>query len=126
MVSPDSAAVKSSTGPSTTVQVSAVKSTAYEQRSVSGSVRFSRTGDLKKSLTIFYSVGGTATNGVDYKKLSGSVSLSAGYAAKNVLITPINDKIREGNETVTITISQNPLYTVGSPASATVTIVDND
>ncbi len=124
MVSPDSAAVKTASGPTMTVRVSAVKSTAYEQRSTKGSVRFSRTGNLTKPVTILYSVGGTATNGVDYALLPGSVTIPAGIAAKDVFISPIYDKVREGNQTVTITIEQNSLYLVGSPASATVTIIE--
>jgi hypothetical protein len=56
--------------------------------------------------------------------LPGSVTIPAGIAAKRVLINPIYDKVMEGNQTVTITISQNPLYLVGSPASATVTIIE--
>jgi hypothetical protein len=123
-VSPDSAAARPAAGPTITVRVNAVKSTAYEKRSTKGSVRFSRAGNLRKPVTIFYSVGGTATNGVDYVWLPGSVTIPAGIAAKRVLINPIYDKVMEGNQTVTITISQNPLYLVGSPASATVTIIE--
>ncbi len=124
MVSPDSAAVKTSGGPTTTVRVTAVTSTAYVQKSIKGSVRFSRTGNLTKPLTILYSAGGTATNGVDYVRLSGSVTIPAGTAAINVLISPIYDKSKKANPTVTISVLQNSLYLVGSPASATVTIVE--
>jgi hypothetical protein len=124
MVSPDSAAVKTSGGPTTTVRVTAVTSTAYVQKSIKGSVRFSRTGNLTEPLTILYSAGGTATNGVDYVRLSGSVTIPAGTAAINVLISPIYDKSKKANPTVTIRVLQNSLYLVGSPASATVTIVE--
>jgi hypothetical protein len=126
MVSPDSGATKAQVGPSMTVWINAIKNTAYETKSVSGSVRFSRSGGLTKSVTVYYAIGGTATNGVDYKKLPGSVTIPAGDAAKNVLVTPIDDKIKEGNETVVITILPNALYAVGPPASATITIIDND
>jgi hypothetical protein len=125
MVSADSAAVKPAAGPSTAVWLNAVKNTANEQRSIQGSVQFSRSGDLTKPVTIFYSVGGTATNGVDYRWLPGSLTIPARAAAQSVLITPLGDRSAEGSETVVIAISPNPLYSVVSPSSATVTIIDN-
>ena len=126
MVSPDSGAVKPPANPSTTIKASATKSTVTEQGSSSGTILFTRTGDLTKSVTVYYATGGTATNGVDYTRLPGSLVMPAGLAATKILITPVHDRIREGNETVTLTISANALYTVGSPASATVTIIDGN
>jgi hypothetical protein len=41
-------------------------------------------------------------------------------------VSPIDNTIAEGNETVVLTISSNAAYTAGSPSSATVTIGDND
>jgi hypothetical protein len=124
MISPDSAATKPATKPAMTVQINAVNKTANEQKSINGSVRFSRTGDLTKAVTVYYSVGGTAENGVDYVWLPGSVTIPAGTAAKNVLVQPVNNNVKEANRTVTITIQQNSLYLVGSPASATITIIE--
>jgi hypothetical protein len=43
-----------------------------------------------------------------------------------VIVTPVNDSLKEGPETVVIRLAANPAYTVGSPSSATVTIADND
>ena len=39
-------------------------------------------------------------------------------------VTPIDDTIKEGPETVTLAIQPNLRYTVGSPGSATLTIAD--
>jgi len=123
MVSSNSAEAKLAGGPTMAVRVSAAARTASEQKSIDGEVRFSRTGDLTKPVTIFYSVGGTAKNGIDYVWLPGSVTLPAGIAAENVLISPL-EKVTEGNLTVKITVLQDPVYVLGSPASATVTIVE--
>jgi hypothetical protein len=43
-----------------------------------------------------------------------------------VPVTPIDDTLVEGSQTVTLTLSANAAYTAGSPASATVSIADND
>jgi hypothetical protein len=86
----------------------------------------SRTGNTASSLTVNYTAGGTATNGVDYQTLTGSVVIAAGQSSAMITVTTIDDSLVEGNETVIVTLSANAAYTVGSPASGTVTIVDND
>ena len=86
----------------------------------------SRTGNTASSLTVNYTVGGTATNGVDYQTLTGIVVIGAGQSSATITVTTIDDTLVEGNETVIVTLSANAAYTVGSPASGTVTIMDND
>jgi hypothetical protein len=41
-------------------------------------------------------------------------------------VTPIDDSAIEGNESVVASVLSDAAYAVGSPASATVTIADND
>ena len=41
-------------------------------------------------------------------------------------VSPVNDSTSEPTETVILTVVTNSQYTVGSPASATVSIFDND
>ena len=53
-----------------------------------------------------------------------SVTIPTGQASATVTITPVLDGLLEGNETVTLTLAPGG-YTVGSPAAATVTIVDH-
>ena len=55
-----------------------------------------------------------------------SVTIPAGAASARISVRPIDDTAVEGNETVILTLSANPAYTVGSPNTATVTIADND
>jgi hypothetical protein len=71
-------------------------------------------------------MSGSATNGTDYVAVTGSATIGAGASSTTVTITPIDDSVYEGNESATMTLSANAAYTVGSPASATVTIADND
>ena len=85
-----------------------------------------RFGDLSTSLTVTYTVGGTATNGVDYVALSGSVTFAPGSPVATITVLPIDDALPEGDETVIVTLIGGSGYTVGSPSSATVTIADDD
>jgi len=59
-------------------------------------------------------------------ELSGKLSIAAGRARASFYVTPLEDRFKELRETVKVTILKNALYHVGAPASATVTIADND
>lgn len=80
-----------------------------------------------------FSVGGTADSATDYGAsgadtfgaTSGTVTFAANSATAIVSITPSADSDYEANETVTLTVTSGVDYNVGSPASATATI-DND
>jgi hypothetical protein len=109
-----------------TVTVVASDPSAAEHGSDPGTFTISRSGGTTTALTVNYSVGGSAVNGTDYQSLSGSVTIPTASASVIVSVRPIDDKVFEGSETVILTLSSNPSYTVGSPNSATVTIADND
>jgi parallel beta-helix repeat protein len=112
--------------PLPTVTVAATDASATESGPTTGTFTISRTGGTTSSLTVNYSLSGTAANGSDYQSLSGTASIPVGAAWATVTVTPIDDTLVEGNETVTLTVSASPAHTVGSPSSATVTITDND
>jgi hypothetical protein len=68
---------------------------------------------------------------VDYARLTNLVVIPAGRSAVEFVITPVDDNLFEGNETVVATlhppiIAIPPTYTIGSPSNAIVTILDND
>ncbi len=52
--------------------------------------------------TVYYSIGGTATNGVDYVQVPNSVTILAGTDSALLFIQPIMDSIPEGIETIRI------------------------
>jgi len=84
---------------------------------------------LSCTLTVYYALSGTATNGVDYKPLTGKVTIPAGAISATIVVTPIDDTLHEGTETVVATLIPCPsssCYTIGSASSATVFIADND
>lgn len=78
----------------------------------------SRSGDTSKKLKVYYTVSGSATNGKDYRKLNGKVTIKRGSSTAIITVKPKNDKIAEDDETVTVILSNGE--------NATVTITDND
>ena len=106
-----------------TIKINAVDDSASEFPFDTARVRINRIGgDNSADLQVFYTVSGTATNGTDYKTLIGRVTIRAGRNSASIAIRPVNDTIVEGDETVTLTLTPDPNYIVGSPSSATVTI----
>ncbi len=77
------------------------------------------------TLTVNYTLGGTAENGVDYQTLGGSAVIPAGQPGVEVVVRPLNDSLLEGAETVTLTLASSSSYGLGV-ASATLTITDDE
>ena len=109
-----------------TVTVTATDAAASEAGSNPGTFTLTRTGATTASLSVQYSVGGTATSGSDYTPLTGSVTIGAGQSSATVTVTPVDDPDFEGDETVSLTLTANAAYSVGTPGTATLTIADDD
>ena len=109
-----------------TLTVSVSDSSASEPGTNTGKFKITRTGSTAAALTVNYAMSGTATKGADYKSLSGSVNIKAGSTSATITLTPLDDTLKEGSETVTLPISGSPSYFIGSPSNGTVTITDND
>ncbi|MDK2411222.1 Calx-beta domain-containing protein [Aphanizomenon sp. PH219] len=90
-----------------------------------GSFTLGRSGDTSSSLSVNYTIGGTATNGTDYSSLSGTVTFAAGSATATVVVNPINDNLYETQETVILTLTTATTYTIGNGIAA-LTIIDDD
>jgi hypothetical protein len=117
--------------PLNTVSIAATDANAAETTTGTpadpGVFRISRTGATTSAVTLNYTVGGTATNGVDYNNLTGTATIAAGTAFTDITITPVDDSIVEGNEDVTLTLTAAPTgYALGTATTAKVTIADND
>ena len=82
------------------------------------------------TVTLSYSVAGTATSGADFTALSGTVTIASGSTTALINIPVLNDLIVEGNETVVITLTAvtSGAASLGAAANlvATNTIGDND
>ncbi|MBD2177503.1 SdiA-regulated domain-containing protein [Pseudanabaena sp. FACHB-1998] len=122
-------AIAASVVVSPTVTIAATDANAAEAGTDTGTFRITRTGATANALTVNYTVA-TGTGqaiGADYTPtLTGSVAIAAGQAFADIVITPVNDLLIEGSETVTINLTDTANYDLGATATATVTIADND
>lgn len=91
-----------------------------------GAFTFTRTGPTAAALAVSFSRGGTATSGTDFTALTSPFTIPAGQAQDVLTLTPVQNTTAESDETVTLTLTAGSGYTVGAPASATVTIQDDD
>ncbi len=91
-------------------------------------VTISRAGYAATAVSVhFATANGTATEGSDYTDASQTVSFANGETSKTVSIPITDDSLIEGNETVQLSLSgPSTGTTLGSPSTATLTIVDND
>ena len=104
----------------------AASDAAAGEPSNEGLFTVSRTGDTSAPLTVQLGIGGSAPEGTDYAAIGTNVTIDAGSASEVFSVTPIDDMAIEGNETVIASVLSDAAYSVGSPASATVTISDDD
>jgi hypothetical protein len=89
-----------------------------------GRFTLTRTGDLNSELTVDYTISGTATNGIDYQRLSGRATFSRGSATTLIDVVPIQDNLVEPNETVILNLVGSNNYQLGTNRSGVVTIID--
>ena len=87
---------------------------------------FTRDGLNTSSLTVNYTVGGTATNGSDYTAIGSSVTFAAGSSTATVAIQPINETVVEADETVSLSLASSSTYRVGTTTPVTGTITNDD
>jgi len=108
----------------------ALSASAYTVGEAGGhaTITINRSGWTAGSASVhFATANGTATAGSDYTAVSQSVSFAAGETSKTVSIPITDDSAVENSETVLLSLSSpSSGATLGSPSSATLTIVDND
>ncbi|MFM6480309.1 MAG: Calx-beta domain-containing protein, partial [Microcystis panniformis] len=94
---------------------------------VSSVFTLTRTGDLSSALTVNYTLGGTATPGVDYTGTTpNSVTFAAGSSKATITLPTKDDLLSDPSETIITTITAPVGYTISGPDTATATILDND
>jgi hypothetical protein len=119
--------------------IATTQSAVTEGNSGSQAITFSitRSGATQSASSVNFAIGGSATNGQDYGSiggtsgaagLNGSVNFAAGETSKTLTLNILGDTTFEGDETVSVTLS-NP--TAPGTASltapvATTTIINDD
>ena len=106
------------------VSIVATDANAAEAGADPGVFRVTRTGVTTAALVVSFTVGGSATSGADYTSIGTSVTIPTGQASATVTVTPINDALVEGPETVSVTLVDTATYNLGASTTATVTIAD--
>ena len=109
-----------------TATITATDSAASESGSDTGIFTITLSTPSVTPTTVAYTISGTAANGTDFISLGSSVTVPANATTVAVTVTPIDDAIVEGSETVIMTILNNNDYLSGIPNQATITISDND
>mgnify|MGYP001799392280 CR=1 FL=1 len=80
---------------------------------------------VMEDTVVCYTVGGTATEGKDYKSLERSVTLLDGEKEACIEVTPLADEvICEGDETVVVTLKPGENYDLGDCQVAKVKIAE--
>ncbi|MBK8424512.1 MAG: hypothetical protein IPL27_00445 [Lewinellaceae bacterium] len=129
-----SAATGTITNDDTDVTVAVAPSDVLEDGVPNLVYTFTRTGVTTGTLTINFSVGGSATFSTDYTQTGaasfsatmGTATFGAGMSTVTVTINPTSDVDLESDETVDLTIAIGAGYNVASPSAASGTITNDD
>ncbi len=87
---------------------------------------FTRMNQLNGPLNVYFNKSGTANESSDYHNLGGAVSFADGQSTVTKTLSVIDDAEIEASETVVLSLTTGSGYTIGTPNSATATILDND
>ena len=127
-----------------TIAISVRDGNAAEKASNPATFRLTRTGPASQAVAVRVSfAGGAAQPGSDFVVSDGrrvitfasgvaDVTIPANKRYVDLKLTPVNDVLIEGNESIVPVILPDPdatplvRYVVGAPSTATATLVDND
>ena len=82
-----------------------------------------RLGQTNSALTVAYAIGGTATNGVDYVTLPGTVTILAGNREAMITLVPIDDGPPDITSTVVLKLAAPSGYVVDPLHSTAAAII---
>jgi hypothetical protein len=74
-----------------------------------GAFTITRSGPTNLPLQVFFTLGGTAENGVDYHKIESPVTIVEGVRTVRVAVAPLPDALVEGEERVVLRLAPSPL-----------------
>lgn len=110
-----------------TVSAAFTRATASGDESQPTTLAVKLSAASSQTVTVNYTVSGTATSSSDYSlKPTGPLSFAPGQTTRNITITPADDTTDETDETVVLTLASATNATLGSQRTHTRTIADND
>jgi hypothetical protein len=101
--------------------------TSVNETAASLVLTVNRAGPPTGTVTVSYSTAdGSARAGEDYTSTSGTLTFLPNVRTRTILVPLKPDTVADGSENFTVTLSGPTGAGLGSPASTTVTIVEND
>ena len=110
----------------TTIQFSATTYTVVED---AGAVALTvkRLSDTDTVVSVDYATAdGTATNGVKYTAVAGTLGFGAGQTNQTIAVPILNDGFADSTKTFRVILSNSTNAVLGARTTATVSISDND
>lgn len=92
---------------------------------VDGLLAVVRSGALSDTTVVNYTIGGTATNGVDYTQLPDSIVFYPGDTSVFLNIEAFVDGIAEGTESIVITLVPNAELCLNQPPQSVTIVITN-
>lgn len=129
IVGTQSATVNIVDNDSFTATITATDATATEAGTTNNGTFTVDLGALNQTgapVVVGFTRSGSATHVTDYANIGATVAIANNQQANTITINPVNDPVVEGPETVILTLAAGAGYSLGTPDSATVNIVDND
>ncbi|MEZ4731283.1 MAG: Calx-beta domain-containing protein [Caldilineaceae bacterium] len=106
-----------------------LRSTTYtvNENGSAATITVDLTRTNSQPVTVAYATSnGSASAGSDYTAASGVLTFAAAETSKSFTIPILEDSVQESNETINLTLSNPSNATLGAPATAVLTILDND
>ncbi len=94
--------------PVVTISARDARSAEFEENNARFNIR--RDGPTELSLTVSFIVSGTATMGADYAPIPTSVTFAPGQSVASVIVTPYEDDLFEGEESVRLTLQEGDRF----------------
>lgn len=109
-----------------TSELSVAATAQAEEQGVNGLFTISTSKQFDSAVIVSINVSGSASEGVDYSAIGSSFVFPANESSTTISIAAIQDTIAEGDETVSLTLTDtnNADVVIGSVAEATVLIID--
>ncbi len=109
--------------------MSIASGTAPVEGGIDGTFVVTSSQTVAAAVTVFYTVTGTATSGIDFTALSGNVVVPSGSAQATITVTALADSLTDPNETVILTLvpdtsATTAYHLAGSSTSASIAITE--
>ncbi len=109
-----------------TISIGDVTVTEGNSGTVNAVMTATLSGTSPNTVTVNYATApGTATNGVDYNSVTGTLTFNPGETSKSLAVVVNGDTTNEPNETVNVNLT-NPSFATISDAQGVVTINNDD